>query len=66
MRVDVIDIFINKQSAKIESFLFPTNRVSNWAVRFGAQLWEIGKQATRSREIKEVTNFHKIPIIMVE
>jgi len=31
----------------------PYLEVSNWAVRFGAQLWEIGKQATRSREIKE-------------
>ena len=29
-------------------------RISNWAIRFGAQMWEIGKQVTRIREIKEV------------
>ncbi|XP_059352262.1 voltage-dependent calcium channel subunit alpha-2/delta-3-like isoform X2 [Daphnia carinata] len=31
----------------------PHVEISNWAIRFGAQMWEIGKQVTRIREIKE-------------
>ncbi|XP_046632424.1 voltage-dependent calcium channel subunit alpha-2/delta-3-like isoform X7 [Daphnia pulicaria] len=31
----------------------PHVEISNWAIRFGAQMWEIGKQVTRIREIRE-------------
>ncbi|EFX82033.1 hypothetical protein DAPPUDRAFT_101856 [Daphnia pulex] len=32
----------------------PHVEISNWAIRFGAQMWEIGKQVTRIREIREI------------
>jgi len=36
-------------------YFFVNKRISNWAIRFGAQMWEIGKQVTRIREIREVS-----------
>lgn len=35
------------------SFLFPY-RVKNWALKFGVDLWEFGRQVTKMNEIQRV------------
>jgi len=50
--------FVSIHNAEVE---IPHIDVSNWAIKFGSQMWQMGKQATRIQQIKEVPTQSFIP-----
>lgn len=38
-------------------FISTFYRVRNWALKFGVDLWEFGRQFTKMNEIKSVSNY---------
>lgn len=49
--------FLLNNKCKYQNDVINYCRVKNWALKFGVDLWEFGKQATKMSEITRVRNY---------
>lgn len=58
-------LFCQDFSIYVDVFFFlslSTYRVRNWALKFGVDLWEFGRQFTKMNEIRNVSVEHFFPV----